>query len=569
MPNVSSITDAAPPCFAPLKHQWRFVDAAAFIYHGAVRLVKVDNIPQQEYIAISYNWTQDIIDWRECLMSIGEGENYEEKIANGSLLASVSAQSDSLADHFLVRAHLFITAVSLLTYMRGKKLFWIDILCTNQDDIQEKEYFVPKMGSLYRKAHETLAFLTGSSIATSISSDAFYNPIWETRAWTLQEHILSKDVLFCYLIDGDAIRDIECVEDQSSGCQTINLRSLTTDGYKVFSFRAGYAVVFGNGRKVTCYTEKESWSGGLPLSSFLHTEVEGKGNWGGLEKYTGRGTLYKTVYKLRHNPSSSEETISATMMMLGGRTSTWPQDMIYSVLGILRMEDYRVDYGVSFEEARMRVFEAMGEDILALTLGTDWGCNSNTGNKDTALPRLLASEPTVGIDSLRSTALAKYNRRFGTEIKSRTERFRIWKDIRKRQSRSLGVVRTMLGSMTARLMIMYCVSLFDDPSYSDIPTSEIPEEKIHVIIVDGSRISDEEYSNDGFDYDKITNFVEVGRCEHHALFSDAEDHVLRSNTAVLALECEDTASGQLTNKGTVLILNASALSGQSVVNVVV
>ena len=568
MPDTPSVTKTASPSSpASSKRQWRFVDAEAFVRHGQIQLVKVDDFRQQDFIAISYVWSQDMKDWRDHLITIGQGHDYEEKIANGSLTISISAHSERLTDQSIVRAHLFFAAVSLQTCIRGKKFFWMDILCINQDDPQEKGYFVSRMGSLYNNADETHAYLTGSSIVASVSSDAFYFPIWERRAWTLQEHILSKNVLFCYVIDGDAIKDIEDMGDHSSGCQTFNLHSLTVNEYQLYSFRDGYGVVFGSGRKVTCYTEKESWTGGLPASSFM-TEIQEKGNWSELNKSTGRGALYKTLYKLRHY-SPKEVAISTSMVMLGGRQSTLPHDMIYSVLGVLGMEDYNVDYDVSFEEARMGVFEAMKEDILPRTLGTDWGYNLNTGNNDMALPRVLASEPVIGVDLIRPTALAGYNRTVGTQIYSRIERFRVWKDMRKRSSRNSAVVRATLGSTNSRLMIMYCASLFDDPSYSDIPTSEIPEANIHVVIVDGSGISDDEYFSNEVEYDKITNFVEIGECEHLALFTDIEDEgALMKRTALLALECEETISGHLTNKGTALILNASSLSGDFTINTV-
>ncbi|OBZ66719.1 hypothetical protein A0H81_13306 [Grifola frondosa] len=67
------------------------------------------------------------------------------------------------------------------------------------------------------------------------------------------------------------------------------------------------------------------------------------------------------------------------------------------------------------------------------------------------------------------------------------ERFRLWKDLRRKQTQSLGVVQSAMGK---QVLIMYCTSLLDDPHFSTIPSCDIPEEKIHIVLLDTSRISE-------------------------------------------------------------------------------
>jgi hypothetical protein len=92
------------------------------------------------------------------------------------------------------------------------------------------------------------------------------------------------------------------------------------------------------------------------------------------------------------------------------------------------MEIFKVDYEVSFKEVRMGVFEAMDDSRHA---DSDSGYRLGTTMWLFPGPRVLAAEPTVGVDSesLQPTALAKYNRRVGMEIYFRVGRFRVRKHL--------------------------------------------------------------------------------------------------------------------------------------------
>jgi len=320
--------------------------------------------------------------------------------------------------------------------------------------------------------------------------------------------------------------------------------------------------------KITCYIEAEFWYGDLP------EPFQGIGGgeselWDKALDIAARSVVQKSVYAFRHQENMTKAMIVwMSMVLIGSRESTLPEDMIYSVLGILELEDYKAHYEIGFKEARLAVFESLKETILPMTLCTDWGFNPVPGDNDSALPRIQGSEPTLGIDMLECTALAMFDRKVGTTIHSRKERFRVWKDPQRRQTRDLGVMRTTLRSMTSRLMILYCASLFDNPSYLHIPISRIPDEDVHVLIIDGSRMTDKEYSSVDFKYDCQVTFIELGKCMHHALFADPQDEMLMHHNAVLALECVDTTPGYLANKGTALILNASMLSGDITASVI-
>jgi hypothetical protein len=525
-------------------------------------MIRVDDVRGLDFIAISYTWSHSMREWRSRIVSLGGDREYEDMMAKGSFYISSITDSGIRDDQPIIGVQLFFTSVALLVLARGKTFFWMDIICINQDSSEEKEYFVPRMGNLYSNSSETHSYLSGSSLLTTVSCDELYFPIWETMAWTLQEHLMSKTVLFCYCFDGDVRNDLRNRAGTHLPSRTFNIRSPMVERYKWLPRGDGYCVMWEKKRMVTCYMEEENDTGGLPCS-YIFDHMFGPQ----FNRSMGRNTMYQLISRLRHS-YTRHKAISTSMIMLGERTSTLPEDMIYSMLGLLEMEDYPVRYGVGFEEARIGVFEAMEPDVLGMTLGTDWGCNRNTKNKDSALPRVVGSYPTIGISLIKTTNYAEYSRDIGTVIYARTERCRIWSDHSRRQSRSLAVTRALMGSQTSRLAIFYCVSLVDYPGFADIQTSKIPEEVVHPIIL-GDRFSDDEFFKEGFKYDRVAELVEIGICSHSVLLTDPEDLERMKHTALLALECDKTAAGHLTNRGTVLIMDAGGLSGDYSINVVI
>ncbi|KAF9557745.1 hypothetical protein CPC08DRAFT_710151 [Agrocybe pediades] len=543
------------------KFKWRFIDANAFIHNGTLKLVEVADFRTLDFVAISYTWSKNMLEWRKWILSLGPNQKANQ------------VPSNHPASEDMKQFHLFFTVVSFIVSVQGRSLFWMDVLSIDQDSQAEKEFFVPKMGSLYAGASVTHAYLTGSAMI-AMSSPELHFPVWETRAWTLQEFILSKDVIFCYCFTGDAMRDINLLKENGSSSRlpspTTELRTPTLDRYRSSSTADKSTFVLEIGaKKVTCTFERKYM--GLSLSSYLKNDMFGPA----MNQVTGRSTIGHMLVGMRHEPSKTK-VITTSMMLLSGRKSTVPEDMMYSVLGLLELGDFKVSYDVGFEEARMRVFEALKPDNLAAVLGTDWGCHQETANKnnDSALPRIIGSEPTIGIVRNVTTSSAIYTRSQGTRITSRKETFRVWKDLARTQSRSTDVVRATLGSQSSRLMVMFCASVSDTPAYATIPTSAIPEEVIRPVVLSGeSRLSDEEYFNKDTKYDKVVQLVELGECFHHALFPDPGDEKYSKHTALLTLECEEPAtsvdsSGCLVNRGTVLILDASALSSPVTVHTV-
>ncbi|KAI9566128.1 hypothetical protein HD554DRAFT_2174841 [Boletus coccyginus] len=554
-------TESQDSALAPSdKFPWRFVDANAFVASGAIRIVSFDDISGLDFVAISYVWTDGIKKWRNCISSPC-GSTYEETIERGSRMLSISTEPADISDgDGIAHAHLFLNIVAFFVLTRGKKFFWIDILCINQDEQREKSFYVPHMGDLYRRAAETHAYPFGAKIPPSLFSDEVYFPIWETRAWTVQEQILSKRVLFCYAFQGDVRQDLRNLRSNAGRSDPERLVDMHTPVLDRYRYADGIFLLETKGNIITCKMEEESWNtlptdawiSGADGSALIRREQS--------DMYRGlvRGSAYKvlSVTKESQVSNTAEAARISILRIAMERRSTIPEDMIYSMLGVFDLGNFRVGYKIGLEEARLRVFEALSPKILAHIIGTNWNSKSSANNKDSALPIVVGSSPVSCIISLESAIRhCKYTRNVGTWMNCRREKFRVWSpDTRVRLDK--GFLRATLGN--DQLLPMHIASIFDTPEVASMPTKMIPRDLTKVIIVEMSAFgvnSDDEASK----IDRTAEFVEIGGCDAGAMVVPSLPEIM-GKSSLLALYCEDTASGALVNRGTVLIMDASAFS---------
>ena len=535
------------------KFPWRLVDARAFVYTGAIRLVLAESISDFDITAISYTWTAGIKRWRDHICK-EEGRTYEERVLRGSRnLSTSTVPIGGSDDNAITEAQLFFTIVAFFVLTRGKKFFWMDILCINQDEQKEKEFFVPQMGYLYRSASETHSYPFGAEILSAVFSDKVYFPAWDTRAWTVQEQILSRNTLFCYAFRGDVRRELKEVDKSMLESGPERIINMHTPVLNKYQYDGTYMLEMTRGI-VTCHMEEESWTGNLSVAAYMHGEITVKGDWSQFDRITARSSRYKTLYATKNSSEANIARIS--MVTVAERRATVEEDMMYGVLGTLDLDGFAVAYNIGFEEAKLRVFEALEPKILAHLIGSDWASKSSTDNKDSALPRVVGSTPVIGILSLRSSILhCKYGREVGTKMTCRREKLRIWQAVDMKIRGSQSLLQTTFGNN--QLLVMQGTSVFDTPKYASVRREAIPRDHTKVILVDMAALgvnSDDEASK----VDRVVEFVEIGVCESLAMVADLPE--LSTKTSLLALCCEEMISGALLNKGTALILDASAFS---------
>ena len=162
------------------------MDANEYLYNGFLKLIEVSNLEEKPFVAISYRWTKAVTDWRACIIKCSnsyQGElSYETRLALGSLVFSALTFNTLIDDASAIEGHRFLSQVALNVSIGDHRYFWMDIICINQDVRAEKEFFVPKMGTLYKSAVTTHAYPIGTSFLSTLESQELYFPIWETRA---------------------------------------------------------------------------------------------------------------------------------------------------------------------------------------------------------------------------------------------------------------------------------------------------------------------------------------------------------------------------------------------------
>jgi len=415
------------------------------------------------------------------------------------------------------------------------------------------------MGYLYRSASETHAYPFGAEILSTVFSDKLYFPVWDTRAWTVQEQILSRNTWLCYAFQGDVRRELrEGAHPTLQSAQpmlpsgpehAINMHTPVLNKYR---YDGIYMLEMTS--TVTCFMEKESSTGNFSAAAYMLRNIFGSQ----FIRNFGRMSRYKALYAVKNSSEAGIlEIARISMATVAERRATVEEDMIYCVLGTLDLDGFPVEYNIGFQEARLRVFEALEPKILAHVIGTDWASSSSTNNKDSALPRVVGSTPVTGILSLRSAILhCKYRREVGTEMTCRREKLRIWQAVDKEFRGSDAVLQATFGNN--QLLVMQGASVFDTPEYASVRREAIPRDDTKVILVDMAALgvsSDDEASK----IDEVVEFVEIGVCRTLAVLADLPPEFSRK-TSLLALFCEEMPSGALLNKGAALILDASAFS---------
>ena len=160
--------------------------------------------------------------------------------------------SGSVGEHFISigSAPLYITEnLSMaLRRIRGPtrpRNMWIDAICINQDDLEEKAIQVNMMGDIFASATRTIVWLGEKSADSDVAMDfigslqqstsdqlcddknveqKFWRAIkdlmqrkWWTRVWVVQEALMSRRVLFqCGEKTADVVKFVKLVKEKES-----------------------------------------------------------------------------------------------------------------------------------------------------------------------------------------------------------------------------------------------------------------------------------------------------------------------------------------------------------------
>lgn len=169
------------------------------------RMCLVSGYQKYRYFALSYVWGNNVT--FQTLKS-----NIVELEEDGSIFRLRNQFPQVIND-----------AISLVSELQ-ERFLWVDALCIVQDDIRDKQAQIPHMDVVYSQATATIVSLSGKDSSSGLPgvregsrrvrqcsatigrwrlfaklselSIALQKSVWQTRAWTFQEGILSRRCLF-------------------------------------------------------------------------------------------------------------------------------------------------------------------------------------------------------------------------------------------------------------------------------------------------------------------------------------------------------------------------------------
>ena len=304
--------------------------------------VENSNIPK--YATISHSWAaseevQRISAAANRPLSIDLGEKEKpKKNANNDDQDTDNDNDKQNHDHATEKklheiSWLGLTQAAKAAQFLGCEYLWLDLACIHQDRHDDKVLQIAIMGHVYERAIAVIVMPGGVAAAQDIDH---YTP-WMTRAWTLQEATLSPDNVHVLILHEKWDRDnydytvmttgpwynVKNIDDHLAVSGLRDLLSCRKGGLKIerTSKSTGYTekVPF----TVRCFGEDEA----------LITALEGL--------ITGQTDAMRK---------------SAAWRSMWLRTSTKPQDMVFSVMHLLGVHidvDYKRDReGLVLELAR-------------------------------------------------------------------------------------------------------------------------------------------------------------------------------------------------------------------------
>ncbi|GAW24057.1 hypothetical protein ANO14919_136360 [Xylariales sp. No.14919] len=239
-----------------------------------------------------------------------------------------------------LKNHLFELSQRL-----GVRYFWVDRLCVNQNDAKDKAREVPRMRDYYQGASGCIV-LTGPDVkpfkcvpqhsGAILSSfqqillnkeaiESLASCKWVTRVWTLQEALLSRQLIYVVqkqLIDGDFISEL--VAYLTTGSESV---SRETD-----EWFGGYGCYRWNGRTPSVVSPRQFRMDETPGKLVIIRSI-----FGGQQQFNelqraGHGRVLVPF----------EEALA----LCTNRSATEREDIIYGILGVSEGgEKVGVEYG--------------------------------------------------------------------------------------------------------------------------------------------------------------------------------------------------------------------------------
>jgi len=218
---------------------------------------------------------------------------------------------------------------------------WLDFLCLHQTSKSDKKLQIKNMGAIYENAAGTLVMPGGISAAQRVDKSAG----WIDRAWTLQESTLCPDTYV--LLDWP------------------RKHSLTVGGIKDAEFKyLGHSIAIIRLRgllEARVSTED------------IYYEIDGEEEEGlelDISCFGEDNTAIMALWTMLESKGDPYILKSAAWRSMWMRTSTKPQDMVFSVLHIFNA-DIEINYSRSVDDLQLEL-AAKTADFPGLAVYRSW-----------------------------------------------------------------------------------------------------------------------------------------------------------------------------------------------------
>lgn len=164
------------------KKRFRFIDARSLATRKSLRVLELNTLPKQRYVALSYVWR-------------GSHAPGMEPPFLGTMSIEGAVGADPISIDVLITICKCVATF-------GCELLWIDGICIIQNDEEDKSWQIQNMFNIYKHCKKCLVLPGGLSRLVSLTEPTS----WIHRSWTLQEAVApeSSAVLFSWTM-GDCI----------------------------------------------------------------------------------------------------------------------------------------------------------------------------------------------------------------------------------------------------------------------------------------------------------------------------------------------------------------------------
>ncbi|KAH7347994.1 heterokaryon incompatibility protein-domain-containing protein [Pyrenochaeta sp. MPI-SDFR-AT-0127] len=146
-------------------------------------------------------------------------------------------------------------ALKRLRKKAASRVLWIDAVCINQNDNDEKVFQIPLMRRIYEQAEQVCIWLGEASEGSSLGMRELFDRPWWTRVWIMQEAIVAKKLL---LMCG---KDTACWTDVDRWVKRSVLINGPKKQYEVFGLALNPDFQLMNGGHAMLSELRQKWHG--------------------------------------------------------------------------------------------------------------------------------------------------------------------------------------------------------------------------------------------------------------------------------------------------------------------